>query len=199
MHINKITILLSLLLMSGCLERNLEYYEANLDEARVKVEQCETSAIKAFTTQDKERVEAVLTDTECLSAVEAVKAHDQKIAELEREKAQKEHEAQKKAAEKKYHEDYAKYSVSLSDLSYIEIDKLNKECRFSVRDKAKCQAVKELNEKKKNEEINVLKDKYVGGKLEEYRKSSCKGGIEFNHVICNIAKEAENQQQNKKK
>lgn len=199
MHFKKTITLLSLLLISSCSERNTEYYETHIDEAEIKMKECEASMGDAFKSKDKEKLEEISKDPECSSAIDVTRKHKQKLAQIKRELKQKELEELKKEEEKKYNEEYSKYLTSLQELSYQEIYISNQECKlnYKVSKSAKCKALKEVNELKQDEEIQNLKTKYVGGQLEKFRKKSCKG-LEFNDVDCRISKQAESQQKKEK-
>lgn len=199
MYLKIITTTLALLAVTACTERNTEYYENNIDEAQVKMDECEALMGEAFKSKDKERLEEISKNPECNSASTVVRKHKQKLAHIKRELKQKELEKLKKEEEKKYNEDYSKYLTSLQELNYKEVYTSTEKCKLNYKASktAKCNALKEVSKLKLDEEIQNLKVRYVGGKLEEFRKKSCKG-LDFNKVDCKIAKQAESQQQKEK-
>lgn len=199
MHFKKIITLSAFLLLSGCSERNTEYYENHIDEAKVKMKDCEALLGEAFKSKDKEKLEEISKNPECNSAVTVVRKHKQRLAKIKRELKQKELEKLKKEEDKKFNEEYSKHLISLKELSYKEIFTSNQKCKLNYKTSktAKCKALKEVSELKLDEEIQRLKVKYVGGKLEKFRKKSCKG-LDFNNVDCKTSKQAESQQQKEK-
>jgi len=199
MHFKKTILLSTFLLLSGCSERNTEYYTAHIDEAEVKAKECEALMGEAFKSKNKEQLEEISKDPECNSAVDVVRKHKQNLAKIKLELKQKELERLKKEEEKKYNEEYSNYLTSLQKLNYKEIYTSYQKCKlnYKMSKTAKCKALNEVSELKQAEEIQNLKVKYVDGKLEEFRKKSCKG-LSFNDVDCATSKQAESQQQKEK-
>lgn len=60
--------------LSGCSEKDLEYYKANPEQANQKWEECEKELKAAVLTKDKAEVEKILKDAECDAATKARKA-----------------------------------------------------------------------------------------------------------------------------
>lgn len=206
MDFKKLIIIFALLSASGCSDHNQEYYEANIDEAESKVNECEASFKAAFVAWDEEELKALSEDSECNFAAEVFTEYKMNLARIERELKKEEEELKKEEKELKekeeeriYKKEYSEKMISLKDLAYFEFVKLKKDCKpmFGSKNTAKCKAYNELKKDRDIAEIEVLKDKYPDGKLEEFRDKSCKG-MDYDEVYCELSRKAEAQQKEEK-
>lgn len=81
-----------LVLITGCSEKDMAYYQDNPDAAEERMQECNESLREARKNKDKEAFKNLLNDNECKAANRALKAI--KIAEREAEKAAIESENQ---------------------------------------------------------------------------------------------------------
>ena len=70
---NVLLILTTAMVLTGCEEKNEEYYLNNIDSANKKVEQCNQDLGKAFMVSDKGGIEKVEKESECRAAMSAIK------------------------------------------------------------------------------------------------------------------------------
>ncbi|OCG61474.1 hypothetical protein [Gilliamella sp. GillExp13] len=70
---NVLIILTTAMVLTGCEEKNEEYYLNNIDSANKKVEQCNQDLEKAFMARDKDGIEKIKKDPECRAAISAIK------------------------------------------------------------------------------------------------------------------------------
>jgi len=199
MHLKKIIVIGALLSISACSERNQAYYEANIDEAELKVKDCEAAMKAAFLAQDEEQLESVTKDPECKFAIKVFGEHKKNLANIKREIEAKELEKEKEQQEKIFKQQYTEQLVALKKLPYSEYVSLSKECRpqFMSKGTAKCSAYKELKQERETTEITALKEKYIDGKLEAHRDKSC-AGIQYDQVVCQLSRVAAQQQKKEK-
>lgn len=195
MHIKTMIALSALILITACSERDRDYYEANIDDAQAKAEECEASMEAAFRTQDEEELESLAKDAECNFAVEVFQEHKRKLARIKFEEQRKEKERVRKEEEKVFEQQYAEQLIALKELPYPDFFSLRKDCGvvFLAKKTPKCKAYADLKDEVETREIDVLKKQYSEGKLEEYRDSSCKG-VEYNEAYCGLSRTAARQQ-----
>jgi len=195
MDIKKVITIGALLTITACTERNKEYYEANIDEAEAKANQCEESMEAAFNAEDEKKLEALSKDAECNFAVNVYNDHKRKLARIKREAEKRQLEKERIEEEKLFKKKYEEKLISLKELPYAEFQLLNKECgaRFLSKKSPECSAYSDLRDEVETREINVLKEKYSGGKLEEFRDTSCKG-VNYAEAVCALSRKAARQQ-----
>lgn len=191
MDLKKIVAIAVLLLATACSERDKEYYQANIDNAEAKANECEQSMMTAFEKEDEKKIEALSKDSECNFATEVYRDHKRKLAKLERQAKKRAQAKQREEDEKIYQQQYAEKLIALKALPYADFFSFQKDCsaRLLGKKTPECQAFSDLKADVETREIDVLKAKYVDGALEEFRDSSCKG-VNYGDVICMLSTKA---------
>ncbi|MBY6224336.1 hypothetical protein [Ferrimonas balearica] len=180
-----------LLGLSACSERDLLYYQSNLDEAKMKVEECKETILDSISSKDKESLKSAFEDPECKAAATAYDDYRKQRAKAEREKREEEERLV-------YERDFSKYISEFKAMSFSDFYMIAKGCNtFSENYKrsAKCKAFDEVEESKVEENVNALIEKYPGESLIEFRKGKCKG-TGYDKGECFISREAVKQQRN---
>ncbi|RYV04116.1 hypothetical protein SOPP22_01575 [Shewanella sp. OPT22] len=187
------------LLITACGQKDRAYYEANLDDAISKAEECEARMKAAFMAQNEESLKAVGKDQECKFAMDVNHAHQKELAIVKRELEKEEQEKKRKLEEEAYKVEYEKQIAQLKLLNYREFYAVHKECisKITFKPSAKCKAEKTLRPSKEQEEIAALKNKFTNGKLEEFEKKSCFGS-QYDQAYCKLSRKASDQQQDEK-
>ena len=199
MHFKKTLLIGIFLSISACSDHNREYYEANIDKAELKMNECDASMEATFMSKDEEKLEALSKDVECNIAIKVFNEHKRNLAKIKRELKQRESEIAKKEEEKTFKKEYSEQLVLLKKLPYSDFINLKKDCKptFMSKGTAKCEALNDLKKERDITEINALKDKYADGKLEAFRDKSCKG-VNYSNIDCVLSKQAASQQQQDK-
>jgi len=185
----------TLLLVTACSDRDREYYEANIEKAESKAEECENAMEAAFRAQDEEKLVAISKDSECNFAVDVFNEHKRKLARVKRELEMKAREEAQKEEERIFEQKYSEKMVAFKELPYADFFKMRQDCGriFSSKKTPECKAYGDLKNDVEAREIGLLKEKYSNGKLEEYRDKSCKG-TEFDEAYCALSRTAAQQQ-----
>ncbi|MWP47647.1 hypothetical protein [Gilliamella sp. Pas-s27] len=152
---NVLLILTTTMVLTGCDEKNEEYYLNNIESANKKVEQCNKDLEKAFIAKDKSGIEKVEKDPECRAAMSAIQK-DKKI-KYELEKKRKEDE-RKQAVESEMsaiRQQVSGMSWGESVNEYLKVD----DCKssFSFNKSPKCEAWETVYNEKVDEGKNELK------------------------------------------
>ncbi len=196
----KIVVLsIAMVFLAACSKHDKAYYAANIDKAESKSKECNAAMEAAFVAQDEAKVTSLSEDVECRAAVEAFKEHKVALAKIERELKRKEREKAELEAKKAFEEEYNKQLSSLKGLSYADFFEQTKDCgsSFSSKKSALCEAYKNLAKEFQAKEIAVLKEKYIGGKLESFRDEQCQGSS-YSKAYCTLAQKAAKEQRQEK-
>jgi hypothetical protein len=147
--------------------------------------------MKAFSKQDKEKVEALAEDMECKAAHQAYAEYQSKMAELERKKREEERRQKKEREEAQYAKEYEEFKESLGKLGTKQFFAVQSDCSGLSFGKptAKCKAFNELKDEKSKIEIDALIKKYKGDDLTVFMNKSCKG-IGYSDIYCRLSREA---------
>mgnify|MGYP000055952275 CR=1 FL=1 len=160
-------------ILTACGDRDLEYYQSNLDSAETKVQQCQKDMEAAFSKRDEKGLKAVSEDLECNFADKAVRDHKSKIARLKREKERAEREQKRITAEKAFNEEYQKQLSQLEAMTYEEFAANSEKCTSYSNRIPLCKAFRELEAPRKDKEVTLLISKYSGEELDTMNKE-CK-------------------------
>ena len=171
--------------LTACGDKDLEYYQSNLDAAETKVEQCQKDMANAFNKADEEALKAVSEDLECNFADKAVKAHKSKIAKLKREKERAEREQKRIATEKAFNEEYQKKLAQLKAMPYQEFASQKLNCPSFGTPSPECKAYRELRRPRKEQAVQEMVSKHSGEALDKLNKD-CKSAFPQT-VQCQIA------------
>lgn len=132
--------LAAVLTLTGCGEKNEEYFLKNIDAAHKKIDECNKALEKAFTAKDRDTFEKAGKNIECQAAISAV----QKDKRLKYELEQKRKEAEKKEA---IQSELTAIRKQLNSLSwndsineYLKVEDCNRS--FSLTRSPKCEAWK---------------------------------------------------------
>jgi hypothetical protein len=166
--------------LTGCEEKNEEYYLKNLDSANEKLEKCSKALNEAFISNDENALEKLKEDAECKAASNAI----QKDKQLKYELAKQRQEAERKQALEKelnaIKTQLAGKSWQASINEYLKVEG----CRglFASSDNYKCKAWDTIYKEKVDEGKNELKQlpfddiktkMFSICKLDKRHKSNC--------------------------
>ncbi|MFP8965644.1 hypothetical protein ACKC9G_03575 [Pokkaliibacter sp. CJK22405] len=184
------------LLLAGCSDHDLPYYQSHLDEAKAKQEECEASMKSAFMSQDEDKLKSVVEDKECIAADKANREYRYAQAELAAKKRQEEAAKKEAEAQRQYDEEYAKAKESLSAASTEEFFKSGEDCTPKMWGKpsAACKAYNELEEGKLNTALSALITQFPKDKLKAQSEDRC-SGINFDKTACDLLRKAVTKQQ----
>ncbi|MWN05434.1 hypothetical protein [Gilliamella sp. Pas-s95] len=183
---NVLIILTTAMILTGCEEKNEEYYLNNIDSANKKVEQCNQDLEKAFIANDKGGIEKVEKNPECRAAMSAIEK-DRKI-KYELEKKRKEDE-KKQAVESEMsaiRQQVSGMSWGESVDEYLKVD----ECKssFSFNKSPKCEAWETVYKEKVDEgkkELKQLSFNEIKAKMQSLCKLDKRTGSK-----CSVAQKA---------
>ncbi|MCL1076567.1 hypothetical protein D5R81_00010 [Parashewanella spongiae] len=205
------------LLITACGQKDRAYYEANLDDAREKAQECNKEMVAALKAEDQSKLQKISDDSECKFAAEVHAIQERKIAdikrEIERKKRKEEHEnqikemaaqlekqkkereaeqarRQKEEAERKraFEAEYQRSVNSLTAMKFSDFSKQMKDCGYK-RSSAQCKAVHEIKDSKRKAEIVNLIKLYPEDKLKDFKSTKCKG-LDINREYCSLATKA---------
>jgi len=181
----------------GCSERNEEYYAGNLEAAQTKVQECEDQTKQAFIEKDKDKLQSISEDKECLAAQNIYRTHKSNLRKLEREQQQERLEKEQQEQVKKFEAAYKKHTKKLKTLSYADFLVVQEQhCKRLTFEKIKpiCKAFNDLKPIKDNEQVIILKQKFKDKELEVYKEGVCMG-LSFDETQCSLSKRAVREQQ----
>ncbi len=192
MNSKLITLSCLFVLVTGCGQKDRTYYEANLDDARVKAEECESFLKTAFEEGNEQKLKEYTENSECKFATGVHKFQTQKLANL---KLKMEQEASQKAFEQEYKDHFSKQQKMTYDEYLIVLN----ECYGNIKTigSPKCKANHKLRKEQEAKEISSLIASYSGAELKASYKESC-SGMNFNKPRCKVSKEAIRQQEKNK-
>ncbi|MUJ27917.1 hypothetical protein GNP73_07985 [Aliivibrio fischeri] len=173
--------------LTACSERDFTYYQANIDKAQEKIAECEIEMKKAFMDGDAVRLQKTAEDVECKAATNAYNEYERKVAQLERDKREEEQRKQRELDEAQFAKDLEKYTNQLTNMSFEEFYKFDRNCSFSRT--AQCKAFKNLKEARTADELSRLITQYPKEQLEAYSQKQCKG-IEYDKNRCSLSRDA---------
>lgn len=168
--------LLFSVVLSGCGEHDLTYYQSNLDDAEAKFSECTREIKAAFMSGDEDGLKSVSEDQECKFAEQAIKEHKKKLAKLERE-----------AAKEKFKAELADQLALLASAPYEEFAAISTECGF-ITSTPRCKAYKQLEKQRLDDEVKLLLDKHSGSELEALHKPCA--GTWPSTASCNLSNAA---------
>lgn len=199
MNYKMLVIPIAIIFLAACSKYDKAYYAANIDKAESKSRECNSAMEAAFVANNKEKITSLSEDVECKAAVEVFKKHKAELAKVERELKRKEKEQARLAAEKAFQEKYEQQLSSLKNLSYVDFVESTKDCvgSFSFKKSPICKAYQELKKDFDTKEIAVLKAKYSGEKLEDFRQDQCQG-VNYSKLYCALALQAAREQKQEK-
>ncbi len=183
--INRCMLAILLITCVSCSKPDVAYYKNNLDEAETRLKQCEIDIVAAIRANDKDTIEALQSDKECLAAEVALKEHRKKLAEDAAVERQKLAQEARVRFEKQL-------SVKKEELSSVELDELikkKKDCPFTRRnDDPECAAVVMVLKSRTEAEKQRISEDYQGESLVAYSAKLCQG-IEFHELKCTLSKD----------
>lgn len=180
----------------GCSEHDEEYYAGNLEAAQTKVKECEERTKQAFLEKDKDKLQSISEDKECIAADKIYRIHKSKLRKIEHEQQQERLKKEQEEKSKKFDAEYKKHITELETLPYTDFLVVQEQhCKRLTFEKVKpiCKAFNELKPIKENEQINILKQKYKDKELEDYKDGVCKG-LSFDKIQCSLSKQAVREQ-----
>ena len=183
----------------ACSDNDLSYYQSNLDEAKNKVQECDTLFKEAIIAQDVDELETLSEDLECKAARQARSEYSRELAQMKKKKLREEQQKQLELDKQKFIAEYKRYKSELTNMKFELFYGIQKECNrsFYSDPSAKCKAFKELQETKWDAEISILIEKYGGDKLVKFNKEWC-GGLKYNQAYCEISHDAVEKQRKDK-
>ena len=175
-------------LVTGCGQKDRTYYEANLDEAKIKAEECEAFLKTAFKESNDQKLKEYAEDNECNFATSVHESQVRKLANLKLEMEQK---AKQEAYEKEYNTQFAQQKI----MSYDEFLAVLNDCYANLEtiSSPRCRANNKLRQEHEAREVSNLIDKYSGTELEAFHEESC-SSMSFAKPRCKVSKEAIRQQ-----
>ncbi|MFQ0970631.1 hypothetical protein [Gilliamella sp. BG1] len=183
---NVLLILTTAMVLTGCEEKNEEYYLNNIDSANKKVEQCNQDLKKAFMASDKGGIEKVEKDPECRAAMSAIKK-DKKIKyELENKRKEDERKQAVDSEMSAIKKQISGMSWGESVNEYLKVD----ECKssFSFNKSPKCEAWETIYKEKVDEgkkELKQLSFNEIKAKMQSLCKLDKRTGSN-----CSVAEKA---------
>ena len=183
----------------ACSDNDLSYYQSHLDEAKDKVQECETLFKEAIIAQDVDELKTLSEDLECKAARKARSEYRRELAQMKKKQLREEQQKQLELDKQKFITEYKRYKNEFTDMKFELFYDIKKECNrsFYSGPSAKCKAFKELQKTKWDAEIGILIEKYDGDKLVKFNKEWCRG-LKHNQAYCEISHDAVEKQRKDK-
>lgn len=178
----KIMVLAMFSTLASCGEKDLAYYQSNIDAAEAKHNECEAGLKAAIKEKNKDKLKLFATDAECKMAWKAYKNYKSTEKRAATAKKQNEIKAKIKAEESAYQ---VTYDQAVTRYSALTIDEFFKTKEALGCDDAKtmfsvnCKAYSSLIESRKELKVADLANTYTKEVLEAKNEKECVGDLNF--------------------